>query len=844
MRMREHGLTLDGTGRAFGGLDAVIESLIIGLLAFMPLAFGVVHAWSEEVVVVLSGALVVCFLLRLVFGRGPGMVWSWSYVPLALFVLIVVFQLVPLPADVVGLLSTNTAALKTELLGDLPNMDRALEPMTLSFYPHATAHDLRLVLAVAGVFVVVLNVFRRADQIKRLLMAITIIGGVVALITLAQNIFGNGKIYWFVPTSYGGAHSGPFVNHSNYGQFMNLSIGAAFGLLCVKLHEIFAGRRSTPAGIIEFLTSGAAKSVWLLPLMMGLCVAAVFVSLTRGGMVSLLAAMAFTTVLLTSRRSLRSHGWIMAVMALIAFTCILYVGFDAVYDRLATLRDMDKAESGRMQILKDIWVVWTKFPVFGTGLGTHLVVYPMFDRSMITALAAHAENEYAQAAEETGLVGLGLLVVFGIIVWLNYVRNVRNSNSSIHLAVYGLGFGILAILVHSLSDFGQHLPANSVLSATFCALLLVLGRRREETFQQRAGNRSRGLAVMPACVLLMGAVAIWVWAIVGADNARAAEAHWRQARDIRMALEDRDWQGSEQEYAALISSAAAASDCEPKNIEYRYQLNLYRWRAISQTKDPGTGEIVVSEDLMPTVLDIVHEFHRARAICPTYGPAYSTVGQIEEFVLHDDSGAARIRKGFRLAPCSPTACFVAGYLDVTEGKDEDCIEKFERAIQLDGNLFRRIADVYTNHLSRPSLAIEAAGDNVGRLGYVATILDDMQYLDLADQVREKMKGLLETRCSEPDVPASVLISLGNIYREQQDNEAAIKCYRRALTLNYSQVHWRLELARMLADARRIQEAMQEARTCLQLRPQLKAAKKLIEDLSVHPTMFGKEVGSS
>ena len=70
--------------------------------------------------------------------------------------------------------------------------------MTLSFYPNATKHNLRLVLAIAGVFVVVLNVFRRPDQIKRLLVAITAIGGVIAAIALAQNIFGNGKIFWLV----------------------------------------------------------------------------------------------------------------------------------------------------------------------------------------------------------------------------------------------------------------------------------------------------------------------------------------------------------------------------------------------------------------------------------------------------------------------------------------------------------------------------------------------------------------------------------------------------------------------------------------------------------------------
>jgi len=835
--MREYELISDNKPRILCRLEAVVECLVIGLLAFMPLAFGVVHEWSEEVVVILSGVVVVCFLLRVVLAGGRGLVWSWSYIPVALFLLIVVLQLFTFPRDFVSFLSSNTVALKTELLDDMPNADRVLESMTLSFYPHATAHDLRLVLAVAGVFVVVVNVFRRPDQIKRLLMAITIIGGVIAVITLGQNIFGNGKIYWFVPTRYGGGHSGPFVNHSNFGQFMNLSIGAALALLCVKLHEAFAGRRFTPAGVVEFLTSKAAKSLWLLVIVMGLCVAAVFISLTRGGMISMLAAIIFTTVLFTSRRSLRNHGWIMVVMALIAFTCILYVGFDAVYERLATLRDMERAESGRVQILKDIWVMWTKFPIFGTGLGTHRVVYPMFDRSTITALAAHAENEYAQVAEETGILGLGLLIIFGIIIWLKFAKNIRDHHSSIRLAAYGLGFGILAILVHSLSDFGQHLPANSILSATFCGLLVVLAQSGPGTRQQYSSYRGMSIAAVPACLLLIAALGIWGWSIAGADRARVAGAHWQQVRGVKTGS---GWRGSEQEYAALIPPASAASDCDPTNVVYRHCLNEYRWHSISKVRNPDTGETYVSEDLMPAVLDIVKELHHARTICPTYGPIYSLVGQIERFVLNDPSGAERIKKGFRLAPCSPTACFLAGYLDVMEGRKDDSFAKLERAVRLDGSLFRHVADIYTNHLSRPHLAMDAAGDSISRLSYVAGILDDMQYTDLAEQTREKMKTLLESKCSKSDARAGEFISLGNIYRKQNQTEAAINCYRRALMLNYGQVQWRYELAKMLAEAERIKEAMQEARTCQQLRPQFKAAEKLVEDLSVHPALYGKK----
>ena len=331
--------------------------------------------------------------------------------------------------------------------------------------------------------------------------------------------------------------------------------------------------------------------------MRGLGAATIFVSLTRGGMVSMLISITFTTLLITSRQSLKGHGWIMVVMALVALICILYIGFDGVYDRMVTLRDFDKVEGGRLQILKDIAIAWTKFPILGTGLGTHAVVYPMFDRSTNTALAAHAENEYAQAAEETGLLGLVSLIIFGIIIGSNYIRNIRNTNLPICSAVYGLGFGLLAILIHSLSDFGQHLPANAILCAIFCALLLALARwhglpARENTakpvlsvarasspWKHGQDGRATGMAVLLPClrvIVLLGVFAIWLWAFTGANNARIAEAHWEEVLTQEKRLKDRDWKGTNAEYAFLISHATAALEYQPDNIIYRHWLNVYR----------------------------------------------------------------------------------------------------------------------------------------------------------------------------------------------------------------------------------------------------------------------------
>lgn len=841
--MRENGINCESMDVPLSPFDKLIEGLLISLLAFMPLALGAVEAWSEEVVVVLAAAICICFLLKLVLQENTQLVWSWAYVPLALFVFVAVFQLIPLPSGLVGSIAPGTAAVKSELLSDLPNADSILSSMTISFYPHATKHNLRLVLAVAAVFFVVVNTYRYSDQVKRLLGAIVIIGGSIAIVALCQVLFGNGKIYWFVPTVTGQAFSGPFINHSHYGQFMNLSIGAALGLALVKIHEVFTRRKVTVSAAFEYMSSPRARIMWLFAGAVIIGAATVFISLTRGGMVSMLIAGAFTTLILSSRGSVRGRGWAMVLMALGAFICVLYIGFDAVYDRLATLEDLEGAESGRWQIIKDISLAWTKFPIFGTGLGTHEVVYPMFDRSTISALAAHAENEYAQAAEETGLVGLGAIVAFATMVWISYVRNIRNSYISIRSAAYGLGFGLLAIMLHSLSDFGQHLPANAILSAVSCGLLVVLARIGLKASPPpqvaRVTQRSRVLRIA-ALVCISG---VWIWAAIGANNARLAEAHWKQTLRAEDTLREQNWAGTDEQYRMLISSALSASEYQPDNIKYRHWLNVYRWHSISRMTDPNTGEVIMSPKTIEFTQRIVDELNQARILCPTFGATYCVFGQLEHFVLQQPVGAEHIETGYRLAPCDPTACLLAGLLDAGEGRADSAFAKLSRAVELNGGLFKEAAVVCMNDLRRPDLAVALAGENTGWLSHVANILadtDDEEHQALSEQARTRVVELLKLKSQQPDAPASVFVSLGNIYRRENNNEAAIEHYRRALVLDYGQVGWRLMLARLLADAGSVPEAIHEAKICLRLSPQFKAAEKLIADLSVRPEAFEQE----
>jgi tetratricopeptide (TPR) repeat protein len=825
--------------------DTVIEWLLVALLVFMPVAFGAVHAWSEQIVIALSGAMLICFLLKLVLQRDTAFLWSWAYLPAGLFVLVAAFQLLPLKATLVKIISPQTEAVKTQLLGDLPDADRLLSSITISFYPNATVHDLRLVLAIIALFVVVLNVYQHPEKVKRLLASIAVIGGMIAITALAQDVFGNGKIHWVVPC-YDDASSGPFVNHSHYSQFMNLTIGACLALLLVMLQESFAGRNVKVPDVFEYLSSPAGRPVWLLVAIIIVGIVTIFISLSRGGMISALIAGGITTLLLASRRSLKGCGWLIVVAALVAFVCLLYVDFDAVYDRLATLRDFHHAQGSRLQILRDLASTWTKFPVFGTGLGTHEVVYPMFEHSTIPLPAAHAENEYAQVAEETGLAGLISLFIFGVLVWTAYLKLIRRRHLPICSAAYGLGFGLLAIMIHSLSDFGQHLPANASLSAIFCALLLAIAKTKVEHKQVER-------PVLPACIsrpvriaVLLGVSAVWLLFLFGANNQRVAEYKWRKALVAESVLTQKNWQASDEEYIELIKNAAAAAYYQPRNVKYRHWLNVYRWRSISRMAEPATGNILIPQQAIKFVRRIVDELHKTRLLCPTFGPTYCVVGQLEKYVLGSPAGATMIRKGYRLAPCDAAACFAVALLDTqdaTPGWIDESLKKFTKAVKLDERMFTRVADTYINRLKRPDLAIIVAGDNVDYLSYVASVLTNFEEHDkLAERARLKVAELLKARSEQPGVStgaAGALAHLAAVYRKQKAYDDAIDCYRRALALNYAQVDWRFNLARLLAKTGRVPEAIHQARICLRLNSELKAVKQFIADLSAHSKVMSE-----
>jgi O-antigen ligase len=671
--------------------DRAIEWMLFALLAFCPIGFGAVVAWSEGVFLALASAIAITFCAKMVVRRDARCVWSWSYLPIVLFVLLVLVQLTPLPESFLGNISPNTIETRSRLLQDLPQTSA---PELLTFYREATVRQLRLLLAVAAIFVVVVNVFQRIEPIRRLLIAMTFIGLAEAVLALAQDLSHSDSIYWTIRVYDGLALAGSFVNHSHFGQFMNLSIGAAIALFLLEWHEGHAQPDQHNAR--PFKAGEAALAIFTI--VTGSV--ALLLSLTRGGMISMLVAAAFSFMVL--RFKIRGRSQLVKTISLCAVLIALAVawsGFDHVYHRMSSLTE-SRAGNWRGQMLKDVFAAWKLYPIFGTGLGTFRVVFPMFDHSQTLAVATHAENEYAQLLVETGEIGLVLIIVFLATVWRSFAQAIRGRATSATAVAIGLSFGLVAILIHSLSDFGQHIPANAAMTAVTCGLIVSAARLRvrlesgaERPQEYQAWIAGRALAT--AIVLIVSAIILYQ-----SRRTYVAESQWNLARSIEDSLRKQNWQGDDNTFARLLLAAKDASDVRPGNIEYACWLNIYRWKAISRMRDEDG---YLAEDQLDNARRIVDELNHVRTLCPTFGLPASIAAQIQYFVLDDADGADLIRLGAHLAPNDPTATFVAGQLAAAEQDWPRSIECMKHYIDLTSDVDDVVA-LYTHDFDRPDLA--------------------------------------------------------------------------------------------------------------------------------------------
>jgi len=124
------------------------------------------------------------------------------------------------------------------------------------------------------------------------------------------------------------------------------------------------------------------------------------------------------------------------------------------------------------------------YPLFGTGAGTYIYAYTPYEEEDLGGILHHAHNDYLETLAEMGILGGGAIICAAFIALaILFWRWLRLAEHDYFGRGVGLGLmgGIVAILIHSFSDFNLRLPANALYFISFYVLAwrLLVARRGE-----------------------------------------------------------------------------------------------------------------------------------------------------------------------------------------------------------------------------------------------------------------------------------------------------------------------------------------------------------------------------
>lgn len=455
--------------------DPVLRWGPVALLAFAPLAWGSVEAWSEMVVVVGSSAIGAVWLLRLTLHpaccdadrAAGGHIGSWSaglLVPLIVVLGVGLLQLLPL-GPLAAALSPTGAEIQRQAGLDAGSL-------TLSMARQETLRALAQFAGYALLFLAVFDGLHGRAEVRRLALVFVILGFAHALGGILWHYQSAGRAYWS-PKAVGRSF-GPYINRNHFASLMGMTVPFGIGFLLSLGHRRkgAAGETGPPAR----LTARASEERGPQRLLAGFSVAvmagALGLSLSRGGLVSTLAALAVLAAAIGARRLTRGHLWmaVSAVAGALAFTVWLVA--QPLLDRLGSITDA-AAVAARTGIWSDSLRLAADFPFFGSGFGTFAEAFPRYQTAHAGQRMIHAHNDWVQLFAEGGLAGtLAVLAVIGgyAAAALKRLRR-RRDREVVALALGGLA-GLLAFLLHSFTEFNAHIPANALWFTVLAALTL------------------------------------------------------------------------------------------------------------------------------------------------------------------------------------------------------------------------------------------------------------------------------------------------------------------------------------------------------------------------------------
>ena len=403
-----------------------------------------------------------------------------------------VFQLVPLPESVLRVVAPGSARVwhsadpaVAAVLGPGPH------PVSLS--PDATAIGLGLWVGLVALAYLAAPAVSSSRGAVIAAAAVAFSGAALSVYAIVTRAAFGPLLYgqFPVPTVM---PFGPFVSKNHFAGYVAMAAALTLGLTFD-----FIDREKSGSSSLSWIDSRRAYRILLGFGAVVVMVAAVLVSLSRGGAVSLGAGVV-TLLALRSRKAASPLRLIVPLVAL-AMAVVAVLPAD-VHRRLSTLAEASRDDVVSFRV--DTWRASMRLvagsPIVGSGIGAYVDALPPYKRTGGGFRIEHAENDYLEWLGETGVVGgvLGAAALVGL--WRSARRRLADGVGTHRAIAMGALGAVTALLVHSAVDFNTRLPSNAALFLLALAMACHPG-----------GSRASRLATVATGVFLLGCgVRIWM----------------------------------------------------------------------------------------------------------------------------------------------------------------------------------------------------------------------------------------------------------------------------------------------------------------------------------------------
>jgi len=271
-----------------------------------------------------------------------------------------------------------------------------------------------------------------------------IFGFLISIFGILQHLTFNGKLYWIREMHYGGIPFGPYVNRNHFAGFVELIL---------------------PLALVPLVLGRVRRERWaVVGLFAVVPIGALFLSVSRGGIVSFGVELAVLALVMIQQRAIGKQLFAGAAVLLLALLMVSWLGVGQILQRFSSFQSLEATAGKRASMRRGTWQIFLHHPVAGTGLGTLQIVYPRYESLYDGKIVNHTHNDYLEALAETGILG-GLCCAWflGVLFSKSLQRVHQLSNSFAGtLQLSGL-VACAGFLVHGLVDFNLHMPSNALL---------------------------------------------------------------------------------------------------------------------------------------------------------------------------------------------------------------------------------------------------------------------------------------------------------------------------------------------------------------------------------------------